>query len=141
MSFQTLTEVQPLRMRNAEPPTEQNTDEDDCPICGLPLKYPALSRFDNTTYVCSQCGQAAGTGFLFSLFDDTQRIMLQDREWANTYGLTEWQAHCIVVAAINGSTLGYQKKSREAFEQLLEMKEEVAEKTGLADALNKSEEE
>ena len=108
-------------MRNAEPPTEQNTDEDDCPICGLPLKYPALSRFDNKTYVCGQCGQAEGTGFLFSLFDDTQRIMLQDREWANTYGLTEWQAHCIVVASINGSTLGYQKKSREAFEQLREM--------------------
>mgnify|MGYP000851901172 CR=1 FL=1 len=121
MIFHTLTEVQPLRMRNAEPPTEQNTDEDDCPICGLPLKYPALSRFDNKTYVCGQCGQAEGTGFLFSLFDDTQRIMLQDREWANTYGLTEWQAHCIVIAAINGSTLGYQKQSREAFEQLREM--------------------
>ncbi|MAZ96944.1 MAG: hypothetical protein CMP53_05405 [Flavobacteriales bacterium] len=108
-------------MLNANPPTEQNTDEDDCPICGLPLKYPALSRFDNKTYVCGQCGQSEGTGFLFSLFDDTQRIMLQDREWANTYGLTEWQAHCIVIAAINGSTLGYQKKSREAFERLREM--------------------
>jgi hypothetical protein len=108
-------------MLNLTPPTEQNTDEDDCPICGLPLKYPALSRFDNKTYVCGQCGQAEGTGFLFSLFDDSQRIMLQDREWANTYGLTEWQAHCIVIAAINGSTLGYQKKSRDAFEQLREM--------------------
>ena len=110
-----------LGMLNITPPTEQNPDEDDCPICGLPLKYPALSRFDNKTYVCGQCGQAEGTGFLFSLFDDSQRIMLQDREWANTYGLTEWQAHCIVIAAINGSTLGYQKKSRDAFEQLREM--------------------
>jgi hypothetical protein len=107
-------------MRNAEPPTEQNSDEDDCPICGLPLKYPALSRFDNETYVCGQCGQSEGTGFLFSLFDDKQRRMLQDFH-AEDYGLTAWQAHCIVIAAINGSTLGYQKKSREAFEQLREM--------------------
>ena len=106
-------------MRNAEPPTEQNSDEDDCPICGLPLKYPALSRFDNKTYVCGQCGQSEGTGFLFSLFDDKQRRMLQDFH-AEDYGLTEWQSHCIVIAAINGSTLGYQKKSREAFEQLRE---------------------
>jgi hypothetical protein len=108
-------------MHNANPPTGQNSDEDDRPICGLPLKKPALSRFDNKTYVCGQCGQSEGTGFLFSLFDDKQRRMLQDREWANTYGLTEWQAHCIVIAAINGSTLGHQKKSREAFEQLREM--------------------
>ena len=107
-------------MRNAKPPTEQNPDEDDCPICGLPLKYPALSRFDNQTYVCGQCGQSEGTGFLFSLFDDQQRRMLQDRGWADIYGLTEWQAHCIVINAINGSTLGYQKKSKEAFELLEE---------------------
>jgi len=107
-------------MRNAKPPTEQNPDEDDCPICGLPLKYPALSRFDNQTYVCGQCGQSEGTGFLFSLFDAQQRRMLQDRGWKKKYGLTEWQEHCIVINAINGSTLGYQKKSKEAFERLEE---------------------
>ena len=111
-------------MRNAIPPTEQNHDEDDCPICGLPLKYPALSRFDNQTYVCGLCGQSEGTGFLFSLFDDKQREMLQDRNWQANYHLTDWQAHCIVVAAINGSVLGYRKKSKEAFAQLREMEKD-----------------
>lgn len=33
----------------------------DCPRCGRPLvgtdeTRPALSRYDNTTYVCSSCG-------------------------------------------------------------------------------------
>tara|TARA_Y100001972_G_C7645085_1_gene324146 strand:- start:596 stop:958 length:363 start_codon:yes stop_codon:yes gene_type:complete len=110
-------------MRNAEPPTEQNPDEDNCPICGLPLKYPALSRFDNKTYVCGLCGQSEGTGFLFSLLDDKQRDMLRDKRWQAFYDMTDWQAHCIVIAAINGSTLGYQKKSREALEKLQEMME------------------
>ena len=128
-------------MRNANPPTEQNPDEDDCPICGLPLKYPALSRFDNKTYVCSSCGQSEGTGFLFSLFDDKQREMLQDRHWQGLYGLSDWQAHCIVVAAINGSVLGYRKKSKEALQQLLEMKDDVAKMTGLAESLANTEEE
>ena len=105
----------------------ENPDEDDCPICGLPLKYPALSRFDNKTYVCGDCGQSEGTGFLFSLFDDKQREMLQDRHWQGLYGLTDWQAHCIVIAAINGSVLGYRKKSKEAFEQLREHMEKMEE--------------
>lgn len=100
------------------PPTNQNDAEDDCPICGLPLKYPALSRFDNKTYVCGPCGQSEGTGFLFSLFDEETRTMLQDRAWQRTYGLSDWQAHCVVIAAINGSVLGYRKKSKEAFEEL-----------------------
>ena len=72
-------------------------------------------------------GQSEGTGFLFSLFDDKQREMLQDRHWQGLYGLTDWQAHCIVVAAINGSVLGYRKKSKEAFEQLREQIEKMEE--------------
>ena len=43
------------------------------------------------------------------------------------YGLTDWQAHCIVIAAINGSVLGYRKKSKEAFEQLREHMEKMEE--------------
>ena len=96
-------------MRNANPPTEQNPDEDDCPIWSA-TKIPCTVRLDNKTYVCGDCGQSEGTGFLFSLFDDKQREMLQDRHWQGLYGLTDWQAHCIVVAAINGSVLGYHQE-------------------------------
>ena len=67
--------------------------------------------------------------------------MLQDRHWQELYGLSDWQAHCIVVAAINGSVLGYRKKSKEALQQLLEMKDGVAKMTGLAESLANTEEE
>tara|TARA_Y100000004_G_scaffold145004_1_gene165358 strand:+ start:407 stop:571 length:165 start_codon:yes stop_codon:yes gene_type:complete len=53
--------------------------------------------------------------------------MLQDRKWQGFYHLTDWQAHCIVIAAINGSVLGYRKKSKEAFEQLRENMENTEE--------------
>jgi predicted RNA-binding Zn-ribbon protein involved in translation (DUF1610 family) len=107
------------------PPTEQDSDKDDCPICGLPLKYPALSRFDNETYVCSACGQAEGTGFLFAFsLEDGMREMLQDRKWQRLYNLTDWEAHTIVICAIRGACAGWDKKQKEAFEQLRKMEEE-----------------
>jgi RNA polymerase subunit RPABC4/transcription elongation factor Spt4 len=32
---------------------------DTCPICGKPIgEYPALSRKDNLTSICSECGTA-----------------------------------------------------------------------------------
>ena len=111
-----------------EPPTNQNDEEDDCPICGLPLKYPALSRFDNKTYVCSNCGHSEGTGFLFTEFDEDQRAVLQDRRWAHMYGLTDWQAHCIVIAAISGSGLGAAKRRKDAFAALEELERQRKEK-------------
>ena len=106
-----------------EPPTEQDDKEDDCPICGLSLRFPGLSRFDNETLVCGKCAQSEGTGFMFSLFDDAQRTMLQDRQWQHMYGLTDWQAHCIVIAAINGCCKGFDEKSAKAFKTLRELTE------------------
>jgi len=33
------------------------TGEKNCPRCGVPVYgYPALSRVDNHTYICSDCG-------------------------------------------------------------------------------------
>ena len=112
-------------MKMKIPPKEQDSDKDDCPICGLPLKYPALSRFDNKTYVCSTCGQAEGTGFIFAFsLEDGMREMLQDRHWQTLYGLTDWEAHTIVICAIRGACAGWYKKQKEALEQLLKMEEE-----------------
>lgn len=35
----------------------ENLDKTECPICGNPLgKYPAISREDNKTKICSNCG-------------------------------------------------------------------------------------
>lgn len=37
--------------------TENSDKETKCPICGNPLgKYPAISREDNKTKICSNCG-------------------------------------------------------------------------------------
>lgn len=37
--------------------TENSDKETKCPICGEPLgKYPAISREDNKTKICSNCG-------------------------------------------------------------------------------------
>lgn len=37
--------------------TENSDNEKECPICGNPLgKYPAISRDDNETKICSNCG-------------------------------------------------------------------------------------
>ena len=106
------------------PPTEQNPDEDDCPICGSSMKYPALSRFDNKTYVCPECGECEGTGFLLSYFDDDTRIMLQAWDWVEYHHLSAWQAHCVRINAIAGSRRGFIEKRKEAFALLEAQMEE-----------------
>ena len=94
-----------------EAPT--NAPDDDCPICGLPMNgVPALSRFNNTTYVCSACGQAEAVGFMFSTLSDVDSIAelpvwlelgYDDCEGDHIPG---WLRHCLVVAMIRGSSLG-----------------------------------
>ena len=96
---------------------DEGSDE-ECPICGLPLYAPALSRFDNETEICSECGQIEGTGFLFSCFNDKQRDLLQSRRWQHVADLSDWEAHCIVINAIAGSRRGIAKKMDQSFEQL-----------------------
>jgi len=92
--------------------------DEECPICGLPLDAPALSRFDNETEICSECGQIEGTGFLFSNFNDKQRDLLQSRRWQLDAGLSDWEAHCIVINAIAGSRRGIAKKMNQSYKQL-----------------------
>lgn len=95
--------------------------DEPCPICGDRLGFPAISRFDNKTEICSYCGESEGTGFLFSGFNEVQRVVLR---WikldAVSIGLSEWEAHCIVIAAINGSRRGMHSLIKESFEQLKE---------------------
>lgn len=52
--------------------TENSDKETKCPICGEPLgKYPAISREDNKTKICSNCGTLeALAAFKNSLKDD-----------------------------------------------------------------------
>lgn len=52
--------------------TENSDKETKCPICGEPLgKYPAISREDNKTKICSNCGTLeALAAFKESLKDD-----------------------------------------------------------------------
>lgn len=102
-----------------EPKREKDEGSDEeCPICGQRLGFPALSRFDNETEICSECGQIEGTGFLFSNFNDKQRNLLQSRRWQHDAGLSDWEAHCIVINAIAGSRRGIAKKMDQSFEQL-----------------------
>ena len=99
---------------------DEGSDE-ECPICGQRLGLPALSRFDNETEICSECGQIEGTGFLFSNFNDKQRVALKNaRHWSRnaTLVLSDWEAHCIVINAIAGSRRGIAKKMDQSFEQL-----------------------
>ena len=92
--------------------------DEECPICGQRLGFPALSRFDNETEICSECGHIEGTGFLFSCFSDKQRHMLKSKRWQHDAGLSDWEAHCIVINAIAGSRRGIAKKMNQSFEQL-----------------------
>ena len=99
--------------------------DEPCPICGERLGFPALSRFDNETKICSYCGESEGTGFLFSVFNEKQRDALR---FLNTtglehMGLSDWETHCIVIAAINGSRRGMHTKIKESFEQLKELEQ------------------
>lgn len=103
-----------------QPPTEQDEEKDDCPICGSSLRFPALSRFDNKTLVCSKCGECEGTGFLLSSFDDEQRAVLRTAHPSRWVTLTIWQVHCIVINAIAGSRRGIDKKLEESLKQLRE---------------------
>lgn len=52
--------------------TENSNKKKQCPICGKPLgKYPAISREDNKTKICSNCGTLeALAAFKKSLKDD-----------------------------------------------------------------------
>ena len=94
--------------------------DEPCPICGERLGFPAISRFDNETEICSYCGESEGTGFLFSVFNEKQRNALRFLRTAGltSMGLSEWESHCIVIAAINGSRRGMHTKMKESFEQL-----------------------
>ena len=100
---------------------EQKVGSDEpCPICGERLGFPAISRFDNETKICSYCGESEGTGFLFSVFNEKQRDALRFLKSGGLtgIGLSEWESHCIVIAAINGSRRGMHTKMKESFEQL-----------------------
>jgi hypothetical protein len=100
---------------------EQKVGSDEpCPICGERLGFPALSRFDNETEICSYCGESEGTGFLFSVFNEKQQTTLRFLKSGGLtgIGLSEWEAHCVVIAAINGSRRGMHTKMKESFEQL-----------------------
>lgn len=94
--------------------------DEPCPICGERLGFPAISRFDNETKICSYCGESEGTGFLFSVFNEEQRDALRFLKTTGltSMGLSEWEAHCVVIAAINGSRRGMHTKMKESFEQL-----------------------
>lgn len=54
--------------------TENSVKRKKCPICGNPLgKYPAISREDNETKICSNCGTLeALAAFKESLKDDSK---------------------------------------------------------------------
>lgn len=105
---------------------EQKVGSDEpCPICGERLGFPALSRFDNETEICSYCGESEGTGFLFSVFNEKQQKVLRFLKSGGLtgIGLSEWEAHCIWIAAINGSRRGMHTKMKESFEQLKEFQQ------------------
>ena len=101
--------------------------DEPCPICGERLGFPALSRFDNETKICSYCGESEGTGFLFSVFNEKQRDALRFLKSGGltelALGLSEWESHCLVIAAINGSRRGMHTKIKESFEQLKELEQ------------------
>lgn len=107
-----------------EPEVEEQKpgSDESCPICGERLGFPALSRFDNETKICSYCGESEGTGFLFSVFNEKQQRVLRFLKDGGLtgIGLNEWESHCIVIAAINGSRRGMHTKMKESFEQLVQ---------------------
>jgi RNA polymerase subunit RPABC4/transcription elongation factor Spt4 len=52
-----------------------NTDK--CPRCGTnELGYPALSRTDNETDICSECG-------IFEALEQWRGFLMPKGEWAN----------------------------------------------------------
>lgn len=53
--YDPIKEVEPIELKIKI--TENSDKRTKCPICGKPLgKYPAISREDNKTKICSNCG-------------------------------------------------------------------------------------
>lgn len=53
--YRPIVEPEPIELKLKI--TENSDKETKCPICGNPLgKYPAISRDDNKTKICSNCG-------------------------------------------------------------------------------------
>lgn len=53
--YEPIKEVEPIELKIKI--TENSDKKTKCPICGNPLgKYPAISREDNKTKICSNCG-------------------------------------------------------------------------------------
>ena len=105
--------------------------DEPCPICGERLGFPAISRFDNKTKICSYCGESEGTGLLFSVFNEKQRsaLMFLRGEAITHFGLSAWEAHCVMIAAINGSRRGMHTKMQDSFKQLKRMEQSQQAKT------------
>ena len=113
-----MSEDESITPRKILVPIEELGSDEECPICGQRLGFPALSRFDNHTKVCSECGQIEGTGYLFSNFNDSQRELLMELPKFAAGVLIPWEIHCIVINAIAGSRRGIAKKMDQSFEQL-----------------------
>lgn len=53
--YEPIKEIEPIELKIKI--TENSDKETKCPICGEPLgKYPAISREDSKTKICSNCG-------------------------------------------------------------------------------------
>lgn len=68
--YEPIKEIEPIELKIKI--TENSDKGTKCPICGKPLgKYPAISREDNKTKICSNCGTLeALAAFKESLKDD-----------------------------------------------------------------------
>lgn len=68
--YEPIQEPEPIELKIKI--TENSVKETKCPICNKPLgKYPAISREDNKTKICSNCGTLeALAAFKESLKDD-----------------------------------------------------------------------
>ena len=116
-----MSEDESITPRKILVPIKELGSNKECPVCGQRLGFPALSRFDNETEVCSECGQIEGTGYLFSNFNDAQRhalMSLRDYALQNPAALSTWEVHCIIINAIAGSRRGIAKKMEQSFDQL-----------------------
>jgi predicted RNA-binding Zn-ribbon protein involved in translation (DUF1610 family) len=113
-----MSEDESITPRKILVPIKELGSNKECPICGQRLGFPALSRFDNETEVCSECGQIEGTGYLFSNFNNAQRELLMELPKFAAGVMTPWELHCIIINAIAGSRRGIAKKMEQSFDQL-----------------------
>ena len=113
-----MSEDESITRRKILVPIKEPGSDEECPICGQRLGFPALSRFDSKTNVCSECGQIEGTGYLFSNFNTAQRELLMELPKRRAGVMTPWEMHCIIINAIAGSRRGIAKKMEQSFEQL-----------------------